>query len=250
MRNLMFGLAASLMLASPAMAQTVLSDNFDAENGGNTALNYTGFANFSILGNPGATVDILHNGDFGLTCAGGSGSCVDLDGSTGESGSLVSAFFTFNPGDIVSLMFDLSGNQRGAGSDAFLGGFLFGTNTSLTNFTSGGAFAANNYGAYNNIGGILLPSTILDTAGFQTYNLSFTAVTGGTVRSIVGQNYLGIAPGGAGDNQGPLLDNLSLSITPGAVPEPATWMMMILGFGLIGSAMRRRKAIPAGLATA
>jgi hypothetical protein len=25
------------------------------------------------------------------------------------------------------------------------------------------------------------------------------------------------------------------------VPEPATWAMMIMGFGLVGSAMRRRQ---------
>ena len=30
-----------------------------------------------------------------------------------------------------------------------------------------------------------------------------------------------------------------------AVPEPATWLMMIAGFGLIGGAMRRRKAVTA-----
>ena len=30
----------------------------------------------------------------------------------------------------------------------------------------------------------------------------------------------------------------------GAVPEPATWMMMLFGFGLIGGAMRRRKTVP------
>lgn len=35
------------------------------------------------------------------------------------------------------------------------------------------------------------------------------------------------------------------TVTPG-VPEPATWGMMILGFGLIGSAMRRRSTrVPA-----
>jgi hypothetical protein len=27
-----------------------------------------------------------------------------------------------------------------------------------------------------------------------------------------------------------------------AVPEPATWAMMIGGFGMVGAAMRRRKA--------
>lgn len=31
------------------------------------------------------------------------------------------------------------------------------------------------------------------------------------------------------------------STTPGAVPEPATWAMMILGFALIGGFMRRRQ---------
>lgn len=31
---------------------------------------------------------------------------------------------------------------------------------------------------------------------------------------------------------------------PGAVPEPATWMLMIFGFGAIGGTMRRRKPTP------
>lgn len=38
----------------------------------------------------------------------------------------------------------------------------------------------------------------------------------------------------------PGLDNVSLT-AESAVPEPATWAMMIAGFGLVGSAMRRRK---------
>ncbi|WP_375397803.1 PEPxxWA-CTERM sorting domain-containing protein [uncultured Sphingomonas sp.] len=31
------------------------------------------------------------------------------------------------------------------------------------------------------------------------------------------------------------------AVTPGAVPEPATWAMMIAGFGLVGGAMRTRR---------
>lgn len=31
--------------------------------------------------------------------------------------------------------------------------------------------------------------------------------------------------------------------TPGAVPEPATWAMMLLGFGIVGGAMRRRRKV-------
>ena len=33
----------------------------------------------------------------------------------------------------------------------------------------------------------------------------------------------------------------TFSYTTGAVPEPASWALMIAGFGLVGSAMRRRK---------
>jgi len=34
------------------------------------------------------------------------------------------------------------------------------------------------------------------------------------------------------------------SISVAAVPEPATWAMMLLGFGAIGFTMRRRKDLP------
>jgi len=35
---------------------------------------------------------------------------------------------------------------------------------------------------------------------------------------------------------------------PGGIPEPATWAMLILGFGLVGGAMRRRRGVAAGIA--
>ncbi|MDB5453794.1 MAG: hypothetical protein JWO33_2372, partial [Caulobacteraceae bacterium] len=38
-------------------------------------------------------------------------------------------------------------------------------------------------------------------------------------------------------------DNVSLDVA--AVPEPATWAMMIAGFGMIGGAMRHRRRTPA-----
>ncbi len=37
------------------------------------------------------------------------------------------------------------------------------------------------------------------------------------------------------------IDNLSFTVDPPAVPEPATWAMMIAGFGLTGAAMRRSR---------
>lgn len=44
-----------------------------------------------------------------------------------------------------------------------------------------------------------------------------------------------LAPGGFPDGDAPIS-----SATLTAVPEPATWGMMILGFGVLGAAMRRR----------
>lgn len=34
-----------------------------------------------------------------------------------------------------------------------------------------------------------------------------------------------------------------LTVTSGAVPEPTTWSLLILGFGAVGAALRRRPAL-------
>jgi hypothetical protein len=93
---------------------------------------------------------------------------------------------------------------------------------------------------------------------FQTGNIevivSGTTATlnivanGGFIQSF-SRNY-GFAPGsttvGFGINRLGVADNLTFDRInmPGAVPEPATWAMMIGGFGLVGGAMRtRRRAV-------
>lgn len=42
---------------------------------------------------------------------------------------------------------------------------------------------------------------------------------------------------------GPALDNVSI----GAIPEPATWALVIMGFGAVGGALRRKAVRNAGL---
>ena len=44
-----------------------------------------------------------------------------------------------------------------------------------------------------------------------------------------------------GTNGGNGVYSGTISFAPGAVPEPATWALMLAGFGMVGFAMRRRK---------
>jgi hypothetical protein len=53
------------------------------------------------------------------------------------------------------------------------------------------------------------------------------------------------------DNQGNFnqgVDNVSIEAVSGAVPEPASWAMMIVGFGIVGVSARRRAAVRAVIA--
>lgn len=210
MRKFLLAAAAMAAFSAPAHAVTVFSDSFDGEAGGATVLNYTGFANWDVLD---GTVDLLRDpNQFGIACAGGSGSCVDLDGSTGDPGFLVTKeAFAFNAGDIITVNFDLSGSQR-SGTHGMFVGFLFGDE--------------------------LLPSTTLELpadAPFGPFELATSFDFTGQFKLLFSADPFG--PGT--DNIGLVLDNVSLDIS--AVPEPASWAMMIAGFGLVGGALRTRR---------
>ncbi len=69
-------------------------------------------------------------------------------------------------------------------------------------------------------------SSILSATGIDPSRISVTG------------NQLAINWNGMSFNSG---DTVFLSFASGGVPEPATWALMILGFGAIGFAMRRAK---------
>lgn len=75
--------------------------------------------------------------------------------------------------------------------------------------------------------------------GFTGWNTVSTVFTATSTTEI-----LGFLANGTPDGKPPfsLLDNVSLqNYTAPSVPEPATWAMMLAGFGFIGTAMRRKR---------
>ncbi|WP_197042022.1 PEPxxWA-CTERM sorting domain-containing protein [Sandarakinorhabdus oryzae] len=93
--------------------------------------------------------------------------------------------------------------------------------------------------------------------GNQTYDVLFGANQAGQFSTVSGQNFtarsLVLGPVTAGqsysisfkglitDDNTAFFDNISANITGGTVPEPASWMMLVTGFGLAGMLARRRR---------
>ncbi len=83
----------------------------------------------------------------------------------------------------------------------------------------------------------LVTSTQASTVGWTTFSQTFVAGTTGT-------NTLSFLETIGGNNGGVFLDNISIS----AVPEPATWALMLVGFGGLGAALRSNRRRVAALA--
>jgi hypothetical protein len=217
--------ALAALAASKAGAAVIFTDNFDAEPvpAAGWVPNDNSFAHFTV--SQGA-VDLLGpTNPFGLT---GVGNFVDLDGSTMHGGFLQTIQqFSYNAGDTVTASFRVGGNQRG-GTDGLLGGFVFAGPHDVTNVTTTGFTSTQTPGLE-----LLGLASLGSTAAYQDFSISFRALSAGSLGAVVGTD--------SNDNIGPLLDAVTLSIL---VPEPASWALMILGFGGVGGVLRGRRTLP------
>jgi len=192
-----------------ASALTIPIPYFDDFNGiGSTQLNMAPSGWTTVFG----SVDSIASGNiYNITCYLGSQGCVDLDGSTSQSGYFItSGTFNLAAGQTYQLSAQISGNQRGAVANDLIFGFANTFNVPLAAQTVLG---------------------IVSSSPFTLYSVLFTPTTAVTVEAffydILGNN-----------NQGPILDDVSVTDT--TVPLPAAVWLMLSGLAALGAVARRR----------
>ncbi len=220
---------AAIAVATPASAAQVFSDGFEGDAPG---IGLTTLTNWIITSgnNPtGGTVDIVAaSNPYGITVTSpASGNVLDLDGTPGPAAIYSKQLFNFNAGDTVTFSFDVGGSQRAVASDEFFAGLF--VNPALVGYFTGTGYTSSPSLFSNQ----LTDSLLLGGVGtpFTTSSISFQAIGAGSVQMAFYTT--------SGDNVGPLIDNVRLDIA--AVPEPATWALMLIGFAFVGGAMRSRR---------
>lgn len=203
---------AAAALAGPAFAGVVFSDNFDADSSV-SVLNFNSLLNWVV--SEGA-IDYIRSGDYGIKCAGNSGGCLDMDGSTNNAGRITSKqSFSFASGTQYTIEMAVSGNQRGGSADSLSFGLIDAAGAVKQLVTPVGPLAWN--------------------AAFNTYSVQFAG-------SSVAGSWRLFVEGNGGDNVGPILDNYVLrDDRNGAVPEPGS--LALAALALIGAGVLRRRRV-------
>jgi hypothetical protein len=201
------GLSMLGLIASSAQAGVVLfQDSFDADSG-TSQLNFNSFANWTVTN---GTVDYIRSpNSWGINCVTG---CVDMDGSSGNSGRLTSNnLFNLLAEHTYKLSFDVSGNQRGS---------------SIENLSFG-------------IGDLVSLLDVNPGNSFSNSSVLFSGV------SFIGSIFFETS---SNDNVGALLDNVAFECVTcevPTVPEPGIFGLLALGLAGLGLARKRKLSLVA-----
>ncbi|TRW15153.1 PEPxxWA-CTERM sorting domain-containing protein [Glacieibacterium frigidum] len=237
-------LAALMLGAAPAAAERIFFDDFNGEAGGGTATFQTSLSNWTIDG----YVDVIGTGNtLGYTVG---STVIDLGGGLTGGFMKSKSTFRYDAGQVVTISWDMAGNQiRPLGEDVpylqfyfeqtnpesyqevyYLDGTAFFDFADFYPYTEGentvrifDQYFAYGYGLFGDY-----PTT--------RQSISFRPVIAGAFQFELGTY--------SGGGYGPLIDNFAVDVTDFAapVPEPATWAMLIAGFGAVGLRARRRRA--------
>ena len=204
--------AAILLAASTGMANaatTVFSEDFSGSTPGTYGVGPLPGTQFSVATLNVDVVGVL-NGSFFSCVQNPSGNCLDLVGNSGAGSSITSAPISLVGGQTYTLSFsDLL--QGFNATDPTTSLFTVALGSFSQQFTSTGA------GATESVSFVAAATDPATTLSF----LDDTTPDGG---------------------HGPVLSGIVLT-TPDAapaVPEPASWALMLGGFGLVGMGMRRQ----------
>jgi hypothetical protein len=181
----------------------------------------------TLYSNPLLTGAIVSPGSVGFSANSGSAQSGALSFKLNGFASLDGVNFfeddftlMLNGAPILTLSYDLGGG----GSNAVFSN-LYGATI------SGGA------NAYFQGGTLLINIASLPLiAGSNSFSFSYDSPTGGSLSDPLNGH---AGPQGLGDEGWGVSDVL----LTGSVPEPASWALMIAGFGLTGAAMRRRNRV-------
>jgi hypothetical protein len=205
----MAAFAVGLACAGAANAATNLVANGGFEAPSEVGQDYVNFSSaFTGWNVPVNNVDIVtYAGAYGEGAPAGGGGAQFLDlvgfGSTGA----ISQDLNLVAGKTYNFSFDYANN----------------------------AFSTPSASADVTLDGVLLTAISHNTS--TTTNGDWTHYSGTFVAGASGPYDLAFTTTAGGGSGGIFLDNVSIS----AVPEPATWALMLAGFGGLGAALRRRR---------
>lgn len=214
MRSYLLIAVATTALAAPAQAATVFSENFNAVAVGNYGTAQK-VGQFTVQN---ADVDVFGKPENYYSCPAplnGDNHCLDLNGNA--NGTIVSDPLAVTAGQLYTISFKMGGN-----------GEPYAPST-----TSPYAFEVS-------FGGVTKTYAIAPLAPFAQVSFDVTPLTP-LPTSLVFRSISQNQP----TYWGAILDDITITTPdalPAAVPEPATWAMMIVGFGMVGGVVRRRPA--------
>lgn len=201
-------LAATLLtFALPAQAAVVINGSFELGAFTGAPFDTLSAGDTSITGWTIGGVGVDWIGSFWQPSEGAR----SLDLSATGAGS-ISQTLTTIIGNSYTVSFDLSGNPSGGPNPKDVDVSINGDAVSTYGYATGNNTAAD--------------------MQWLTYTYSFIA---NSTSSILAFTSLADMP------SGPALDNVRIEDLGGNIPEPATWVSMIAGFGLVGAVARRRR---------